>query len=103
MGQFLGEQFLADFDEKRKKTDLFVDFKHNDKNIKSQLSLTLKIEQMNKIRIAGIVGGILIAIVYITKLDYNNMSWLNNGHYYGVITAALVFSISNIVTWKKEK
>jgi len=57
---------------------------------------------MNKIRIAGIIGGLLIAIVFIFKLDYSNMSWLNNGHYYVVITAALFYSVSNIATWKKK-
>jgi len=57
---------------------------------------------MNKNRIAGIIGGLLIAIVFVIKLDYNNMSWLNNGHYYVVITAALVFSVSNVITWKKK-
>jgi hypothetical protein len=57
---------------------------------------------MNKIRVAGIIGGLLIAIVFIIKLDYSNMSWLNNGHCYIIITAALFFSVSNIITWKKK-
>lgn len=57
---------------------------------------------MNKNRIAGIIGGLLIALVFIIKLDYSHMSWLNNGHYYVIITAALFFSGSNIITWKKK-
>ncbi len=44
---------------------------------------------MNKVRIANIIGGLLIVVIFIFKLDYSNMSWLNNGHYYGVITAVL--------------
>lgn len=57
---------------------------------------------MNKVRIAGIIGGLLIAIVFIIRLDYSNMSWLNNGHFYVVITAALCFTVFNIITWKKK-
>jgi hypothetical protein len=57
---------------------------------------------MNKMRIGGIVGGLLIAIVFIARLDYNNMNWLTNGHFYVVIIAALCFSVSNAVTWKRK-
>lgn len=58
---------------------------------------------MNKFRIFGIVGSLLIVIIFLTKLDYNNMSWLNNGHYYVIITAALVYCVSSVVTWEKKK
>ncbi len=58
---------------------------------------------MNKVRILGIVGGLFIVIVFLTRIDYNDLSWFRNGTRYGVIVAALVFCISNIVTWEKKK
>jgi hypothetical protein len=58
---------------------------------------------MNKVRIVGIVGSLLIVVVFLTKIDYSDLSWLRNGTRYGVIVAALVFSVSNIVTWDKKK
>ena len=70
---------------------------------KKQENKILKIENMNKIRIVGIILGLLIATGFIIKLDFGNMSWLNNGHSYVVIVAALFFSISNVLTWKKKR
>ena len=58
---------------------------------------------MNKVRIFGIIGGLLIVVVFLTRIDYSDLSWLRNGTLYGVIVAALVFCVSNIVTWEKKK
>jgi hypothetical protein len=58
---------------------------------------------MNKVRILGIIGGLFIVIVFLTRIDYSDLSWLRNGTRYGVIVAALVFCVSNIVTWEKKK
>ena len=58
---------------------------------------------MNKVRIFGIIGGLLIVIVFLTRIDYSDLSWLRNGTRYVVIVAALVFCVSNIVTWEKKK
>jgi len=57
---------------------------------------------MNKVRIFGIIGGLLIVVVFLTRIDYNDLSWLRNGTRYGVIVAALVFCVSNIITWKRK-
>jgi len=57
---------------------------------------------MNKVRIFGIIGGLLIVVVFLTRIDYNDLSWLRNGTRYGVIVAALVFCVSNVVTWKRK-
>ena len=58
---------------------------------------------MNKVRIFGIIGGLLIVVVFLTRIDYSDLSWLRNGTRYGVIVTALVFCVSNIVTWEKKK
>lgn len=58
---------------------------------------------MNKSRIFGIAVGLLIVIVFLTKIDYNDLSWFRNGTRYGVITAALFFCLSMALTWEKEK
>jgi len=58
---------------------------------------------MNKVRIFGIIGGLLIVVVFFTRIDYSDLSWLRNGTRYVVIVAALVFCVSNIVTWEKKK
>lgn len=57
---------------------------------------------MNKVRIIGVVGGLVIAIVFLTKIDYNNLNCPRNLNYSAIITAALFFSISNIITWEKK-
>jgi hypothetical protein len=58
---------------------------------------------MNKVRIFGIVGGLLIFIVFLTRIDYSDLSWLRNGPRYAVIVAALAFSVSSVVTREKKK
>jgi hypothetical protein len=58
---------------------------------------------MNKVRIFGIIGGLLIVVVFLTRIDYNDLSWLRNGPRYVVIVAALAFSVSSVVTWEKKK
>jgi len=58
---------------------------------------------MNKVRIFGIVGGLLIVLVFLTRIDYSDLSWLRNGTRYVVIVAALTFCVSSVVTWEKKK
>ena len=58
---------------------------------------------MNKDRIFGIIGGLFIVIVFLTRIDYSDLSWLRNGTRYVVIVAALVFCVSNGLTWEKKK
>jgi len=58
---------------------------------------------MNKDRIFGIIGSLLIVVVFLTRIDYSDLSWLRNGTRYVVIVAALVFCVSNGLTWEKKK
>jgi len=71
---------------------------------KTQLLLnqTLNIKQMNKFRIFGIVFSLMIAIVFLFKINYSNLNLTRNGTYFVIITSALTLFVSNVVTWVKK-
>ena len=58
---------------------------------------------MNKIRIFGVAAGLIIVIIFLTKIDYNNLNWPRNVNYCGIIIAALFFCLCMFLTWEKKK
>ena len=57
---------------------------------------------MNKFRIFGIVFSLMIAIVFLFKINYSNLNLTRNGTYFVIITSALTLFVSNVVTWVKK-